>query len=82
MAKLRLTVLCVGMAIFCGLPAAAQYTTASLGGSVLDASGAAIAEAQVTARNIDTGFTQTTASDSTGAFLFFQVTDWQLRTAL
>src|SRR5262245_33071650 len=48
----------------------AQYTTASLGGTVLDKSGAAIPEAQISVRNVDTGFTQQTTSDGTGAFLF------------
>ncbi|MSV29225.1 MAG: hypothetical protein EXQ52_10880 [Bryobacterales bacterium] len=48
----------------------AQYTTASLGGSVLDPSGAALPNTNVTVRNVDTGFTQTVATDAAGAFLF------------
>src|SRR3954454_7567730 len=52
------------------LPEAAQYTTASLGGTVTDTSGGALADARVTARNTETGFTQTTNTDASGAFLF------------
>src|SRR3984893_18630429 len=48
----------------------AQSTTANLGGAVSDASGAAVAEAKVTVRNTETGFTQTTQSGNGGAFLF------------
>ncbi|MEX2261184.1 MAG: TonB-dependent receptor [Bryobacteraceae bacterium] len=55
--------------IFCGA-AWAQYTTASLGGTVSDPSGASIPEAKITVRNADTGFTQTTETSGTGAFLF------------
>jgi hypothetical protein len=47
-----------------------QYTTASLGGTVSDSTGAAVPEARVTVRNTDTGFALNTASDATGAYLF------------
>jgi hypothetical protein len=70
MTKPRFIIPCLNLVLLCGIPTAAQYTTASLGGSVSDASGGAIPEAQVTARNIDTGFSQTTTTESTGAFLF------------
>ena len=43
-----------------------QFTTASLSGSLLDASGAAVPDAQVTVRNVDTGFNLTVKSDSVG----------------
>jgi hypothetical protein len=52
------------------LPLAAQYTTASLGGSVADESGALVPDAKLTVRNADTGFSETTSSDAAGAFLF------------
>jgi hypothetical protein len=47
-----------------------QFTTASLSGTVVDASGAAIPDARVTVQNADTGFTQTVASGATGDYLF------------
>ena len=70
MTRFRLFILCLSLVLFRVVPVEAQYTTASLGGSVSDASGAAIPEAQITARNVDTGFTQTTTTDSSGGFLF------------
>src|SRR3954452_3547274 len=54
----------------CSAPLFAQYTTASLGGGVSDQSGAVVPDARLTATNAETGFTQTTTSDVTGAFLF------------
>ena len=58
------------LALACSTPLFAQYTTASLGGTVSDPSGASVPEAKVTVRNLDTGFTQSTDSAATGAFLF------------
>ena len=51
-------------------PLGAQYTTASLGGTVLDATGAAVPGAKATIRNIDTGLVLTATTDTTGAYLF------------
>src|SRR5215218_2958875 len=48
----------------------AQYTTASLGGNIQDASGAPVGGAKVTIRNTETGFTLPTSSAEDGAFLF------------
>lgn len=53
----------------CAAPMLAQ-TTASLGGTISDPSGASIPDAAVSVRNVDTGFAQETRSGSTGAFLF------------
>ena len=47
-----------------------QYTTASLVGTVTDASGGAIPEARVQVRNLDTGLTLSTSTDATGGYLF------------
>jgi hypothetical protein len=52
------------------LPVAAQYTTANLGGTVADATGGTVPDARVTVRNTETGFTQTTVSGASGAFVF------------
>jgi hypothetical protein len=46
-----------------------QYTTASLGGTVLDASGAVVPEAAVTLRNIETGLMKATRTATNGSFL-------------
>jgi hypothetical protein len=48
----------------------AQYTTASLGGTVVDPSNAAVPGAKVTVRNQETGLTKTAATGAGGAFLF------------
>ena len=48
----------------------AQFTTATLGGTVTDSTGAVTPSAEVIVRNVNTGFTQNTTSDSSGGFLF------------
>ena len=48
----------------------AQYTTASLGGSVTDASSAPVGGTKVAVRNTETGFALTTNSSDDGGFLF------------
>src|SRR5262245_7696710 len=62
-------------------PWCAQYTTASLGGTVLDATGASVPGANVTVHNLDTGYTQVVSTDSAGAFLFssLSVGNYQLK---
>ncbi len=51
-------------------PLAAQFTTASLGGIVVDATGASIPQSKVTVLNKDTGFTKTDLSGADGTFAF------------
>jgi hypothetical protein len=65
------------------VPLLAQYTTADLGGTVTDSSGAAVPDAKVTVRSTETGFTQNTVSSATGAFLFprLRVGAYELRVA-
>jgi hypothetical protein len=48
----------------------AQFTTSSLGGTVVDSSGAGIPEAAVNVLNVQTGFSQDLVTSSNGAFLF------------
>ncbi len=55
--------------LLCGR-AQAQFTTASLSGNVLDASGAAVPGAKVGVVNLETGFTQAVITGSTGEYLF------------
>jgi hypothetical protein len=51
----------------------AQFDTATLLGTVTDATGAIIAGARVTAKNIATGVVATTQTDENGNFQFFNV---------
>lgn len=67
MKKLALLIVLLGLGI---APLFSQYTTASLGGTVVDPSGAAVPGAKVTVLNQDTGLTKTAVSGSGGAFLF------------
>lgn len=48
----------------------AQFTTASLSGTVTDSSGGIVPEARITLLNPETGLSQGATSDSAGAFLF------------
>jgi hypothetical protein len=49
---------------------AAQFTTASLSGNVVDQSGAAVPDAKVTVQNVDTGLSQTVSTSPAGEYLF------------
>lgn len=66
----RKLVFVIGLVVLDVATAFAQYTTASLSGTVVDTSGAAIPGALVATRNLNTGYVQTTSSDAAGAFLF------------
>jgi hypothetical protein len=61
-----------GLSLLLFLCAAAfgQFTTASLNGVVLDATGAAVPEARVAIRNTETGFETALPTGSTGLFVF------------
>jgi len=52
------------------IPAVAQYSTASLAGTVVDPSGAVVPSAKVSVQNTDTGMTLTDQTGSSGAFVF------------
>ena len=62
-----LNILVIAASVFM---ANAQYTTASLGGTVLDPTGGIVPGATVTVRNVNTGLTQTLSTDTAGACLF------------
>src|SRR5581483_7995198 len=50
------------------LPLAAQVSTATISGTVTDASGAAIAEAAIQVKNVATGIVQNTTTDAQGRY--------------
>jgi len=54
--------------LFASIPAGAQVTGATLSGTVTDESGAVIANAQVTIRNIATGITKEVTTDTAGFY--------------
>src|SRR5437867_449888 len=60
----------VGVVLLSSPPLVAQFTTASLGGTVIDPSGAAVPNAKVGVRNKDTALTRSVESASDGGFLF------------
>ncbi len=64
--------LCCALLLMLGASSAvqAQITTAALRGSVTDEQGAAIAGAEVTITNVDTGFTRTVTSAGDGEYNF------------
>src|SRR5215471_20910495 len=64
-----------GTRFFCGvilaaIPCLAQFTTANLGGTVVDATGASAPQATVKILNKETGFTRTDLTGPDGAFNF------------
>jgi hypothetical protein len=65
--------LCLAALLFALAPAGrllAQSSTGSITGSVVDASGAGIPGASVSARNADTGALRTATSGASGGFTF------------
>jgi hypothetical protein len=65
---------CLATVLLAAATAAAQVApTASVAGTVTDPSGAAVAGAQVTLTNVETGFERTVATQSDGSYSFTQV---------
>ena len=66
--KNLVSLVCVlALQIFSAASAPAQQITAVVRGTVTDASGAAVTNAEVTAVQRETGFTRTVSSDQQGA---------------
>jgi hypothetical protein len=66
----------VALALAClalARPATAQFDSATVLGTIVDASGAAVPGATVTVKNADTGITATTVTDGQGNFQFLNV---------
>jgi Carboxypeptidase regulatory-like domain len=59
--------------LYSGASTEAQQTTASIRGKVLDASGAIVRNASITATQVDTDFSRTVESDSLGNFVFVEL---------
>ena len=68
MRKMRLAALLLGLSALVSTSAFAQQTTGHITGRVLDAQGAAVPGATVTARNQATGFTRTVPTDEEGVY--------------
>lgn len=66
--SLRLPALCAALALLMPLPARAQVITAEISGVVMDASGAVLPGATVTAHNLGTGFERTAVSTDKGRY--------------
>src|SRR5216683_2697845 len=62
--------LILGMALIVSMPAAAQRITGTLRGQILDPSGAAVPDAQVTATNQETGVSVKITTTSAGTYSF------------
>jgi hypothetical protein len=58
---------------YAGARSEAQQTTASIRGKVIDASGAVVRNASITATQVDTDFSRTAQSDSLGNFIFVEL---------
>src|SRR5712691_5558213 len=59
--------------VFAAAPASAQFDTASVVGTVKDASGATVPDAKVTLTNIETGVSSVRTTGSEGAYEFATV---------
>ena len=68
MRKMRLAALLLAVSALISTSAFAQQTTGNITGRVLDAQGAAVPGATVTARQPATGFTRTVISDAEGVY--------------
>jgi hypothetical protein len=58
----------VGLGLVASLPLHAQVTGATVSGTITDATGGAIAGAEISVRNIDTGIIRNTSADSAGFY--------------
>ncbi len=68
--SLLYSVLVLGLALIFSMPAAAQRITGTLRGQILDPSGAAVPDAQVTATNQETGVSVKITTTSAGTYSF------------
>jgi hypothetical protein len=71
--RLLTCVLTLALLLPTARPAAAQFETATVVGTVRDTSGAVVGDARVSLTNVETGVVQERTSDSAGNFEFFNV---------
>src|ERR1051325_2585821 len=64
----QVTTLLAFVVFLLDLPAAAQFDTGTVSGSITDSSGAVVPNATVTVTNVQTGFTKTLQSDGGGNY--------------
>src|SRR6266700_1020620 len=66
--------LCIlAIALFTGWNISAQQITANIRGTIVDASGAVVSSAAITATQAETGFTRTVMSDGQGDFIVIEL---------
>ena len=72
------------LVLLCATAAHAQFETGSITGTVQDRSGGVLPGVTVTLRNVDTGVTQSTVTNDSGAYEFFtlRVGRYEVKTAL
>ena len=68
--RVQTTVLALLLILAAALPARAQRTTASIRGTVTDATGGVVPGADVTVKGTDTGLTQSTVTNTDGVYSF------------
>jgi Carboxypeptidase regulatory-like domain/TonB dependent receptor len=75
--RLIFAALFVILALILSIPSFAQVSTASINGVVTDPSGAAIPDATIVLRNVDTSVENTTVSNKAGVYSIFNITPGQ-----
>lgn len=58
----------VGLLVILSVPSCLRAQTASIGGTITDATGTALPNAKVTAQNVDTGEARTAQTDEAGIY--------------
>jgi len=74
MIEVRLFLATLAVVTILAVPVCAQEVSASITGTITDATGALVASASVTAKDVDRGTTYTTTTNEAGAFLFPRIT--------
>ncbi len=64
------TALVIAMSLFAGATLLAQTNVGNISGKVFDTSGAVVPNCSVLARNLQTGFEQSTLTDDSGSYSF------------